>query len=151
LKTTLAVLGLVGFVASAVVHVVTLLGIDASYYVPWIWILHGGIFVGLLPIARKTVQPNVQWPLPRWSKLLLGGLLVYGFVNLLLFLASTGTADVSNGRYVLQSHGHLIRELSEREYHLERAHMFRAFSALWMMFYLFPALDSWYSKKLATV
>ena len=147
LKTTFAILGLIGFLASAIAHVVTFFGIDPSYYVPWIWVLHAGIFVALLPLARKTVQPNVQWPLPRWSKFLLGGLLVYALVSLVLFLRSTGTPDVWNGRYVLHSHGHLIRELSEREYHFERASMLRGFSGLWMMFYLFPTLDFWYSKK----
>jgi hypothetical protein len=147
LKTTLAIIGLVGFIASAAVHVVALVGIDASYYIPWIWVLHGGIFLALLPIAEKSIQPNVQWPLPRWSKILLGGLLVYVIVSLVLFLRSTGTPDIWNGRYVLHSHGHLIRELSDREYHLERASMLRGFSALWMVFYLFPTLDFWYSKK----
>jgi hypothetical protein len=149
LRTTFVIVGLVGFIASAVVHVVTLFGIDAAYYLPWIWVLHGGIFVALWPIARKTVQPSVQWPLPRWSKFLLAGLFVYGFINLILFLRTTGTADIWNGKYVLQSHGHLIRELSERDYHLERARMFRGFSGLWMMFYLFPTIDFWFSKKLA--
>ena len=136
---------------SAVVHLVTLFGIDASYYFPLIWVLHGGIFVALWPIAGKTVQPNVQWPLPRWSKLLLVGLLVYGLISLVLFLRLTGTPDIWNGKYVLHSHGHLIRELSARDYHLERARRFRGFSGLWMMFYLFPTLDYWYSKKPSAV
>jgi hypothetical protein len=149
-KTTFAIVGLVGFIASAVVHVVSLFGIDASYYIPWIWVLHGGIFVALWPIAGKTIQRNRPWPLPRWAKILLGALFIYGFINLILDLRSTGTPDLLNGTYVLQSHGRVIRELSERDYHLERARMFRGFSGLWMIFYLFPTLDFWYSKKSVT-
>ena len=150
MKTTFAIVGLVGFLVSAAVHLFTLLGTDASYYFPWIWVLHGGIFMALWPIAGKTVQPNVQWPLPRWSTLLLAGFLVYGLISFMLFLRSTGTPDIWNGKYVLHSHGQLIRELSEGDYRLERARMFRGFSGLWMMFYLFTTLDFWYSKKFAT-
>ena len=55
-----------------------------------------------------------------------------------------GTPDIWDGRFVLHQHGTFVRELSGEEYHIEQAHVLRGFSGHWMIFYLLPALYSWY-------
>ena len=84
--------------------------------------------------------------MPLRAKTTIALLIAYAVVNFLLFflLSSGGTPDIWDGKYVLHSHGNLIRELSEREYHLQQAYVLRGFSGHWMIFYLSPALYSWY-------
>jgi hypothetical protein len=46
-----------------------------------------------------------------------------------------GSPDIIDGKYVLENHGTLIRELSEVEYFKLRANEIRGFSGHWMVFY----------------
>ena len=147
MRTFFSIFAWVGFLASLLVHSLTFFGVYAGDYVPWVWVLHIGCFVALIPLFKKNLWRDVLASMPRWATSLAVLLMVYAVVNFFLsFVLSEGGAnpDVWDGKYVLQSHGKLVRELSEREYHLQLAYQLRGFSGHWMIFYLLPALFSWY-------
>lgn len=135
-----------GFIASLLVHLLTFAGINAADYVSWVWVLHLGIFVGIIPLIGKDLRSEVLAPMPRWAKVAVIFFTAYAVINFILFivLSTAGAPDIWDGKYVLHRHGSLIRELSEREYHLQQAYVLRGFSGHWMFFYLVPTLHSWY-------
>jgi hypothetical protein len=99
--------------------------------IPFIWVLHIGIFVVWVPMVfglRNQELKNFQrspistgmspFPFlkmvlkstPRWLILLAGVGFFYAIINFLLFLMSRpGVPDVRNGQYVLENHGKLIK------------------------------------------
>ena len=80
--------------------------------------------------------------LPRWQQYAVKGLFAYALINFALFFyrSSGGTPEERDGKYVLQNHGTVIRELSADEYERHSAYVVRGFSGHWMVFYLIPAL-----------
>jgi len=136
---------LTGLFASVLVHLLTFLGISAAEYVPWVWVLHLGIFVAIIPLIGMRDELTAA---PPWARTVVAIAAVYAVVNFLLFLLLVrgGSPGVVDGKYVLSSHGHVIRELSEQEYHRQQACVLRGFSGHWMIFYLSPALYWWYRK-----
>jgi hypothetical protein len=149
MKMFLSIFALVGFLASLLVHSLTFLGISAAEYVPWVWMLHVGIFVAVIPLIGKDVRRDLVNRKPRWVQAVLIFFIAYAVINFILFfwLSQGGTPDIWDGKYVLHSHGKLIRELSEREYHLQQAYVLRGFSGHWMIFYLLPVLNFWCPDK----
>jgi hypothetical protein len=71
---------------------------------------------------------------PRWLRVLTGVLFAFAIVNFMLFLllGRGGQPMERDGKYVLDSHGRTLRELSEPEYHRMQAYMLRGFSSLYM-------------------
>jgi hypothetical protein len=136
---------LFGLGASVLVHSLTFIGISAAEYVPWVWVLHLGIFIAIIPLVGKR---DLLAGVPPWASTAVAIVSVYAIVNFFLFilLVRGGGPEIVNGKYVLASHGSVIRELSEREYHWQQAYVLRGFSGHWMMFYLPPALYWWYRK-----
>jgi hypothetical protein len=146
-RTFFSIFAWVGFFASVLVHFITFVGINAADYVPWVWVLHVGCFIAIIPLFRKNLWRDVIALMPRWAQFMLVVFMAYAVVNFVLsFVLSEGggTPDIWDGRYVLHIHGNLVRELSEKEYHLQLAYVLRGFSGHWMIFYLLPALYSWY-------
>lgn len=74
---------------------------------------------------------------PKFVPVLCLILFIYTGVNFVLFIISSleGSPDMINDKFVLQSHGTIIRELSEVEYLKLRANEVRGFSGHWMVFY----------------
>jgi uncharacterized membrane protein len=146
-RTFFSIFAWTGFLASILVHSVTFRGINAADYVPWVWVLHVGCFIAIIPLVRKDVWRDVVAVVPRWAQAMIVFFMAYAVINFVLsFVLSEGGAnpDIWDGRYVLQSHGKLVRELSEREYHLQLAYVLRGFSGHWMLFYFLPGIYSWY-------
>jgi hypothetical protein len=67
---------------------------------------------------------------------LTGAFAAYALVNFAVFivLSEGGGPHERDGKYVLQEHGTVLRELSEAEYHQQRAYVVRGFSGHWMLF-----------------
>ena len=80
--------------------------------------------------------------MPAWSWPLIYAAGIYAALNFALFNYNSegGSPDIRDGHYVLHDHGKIIRELSEDEYHIQKAYVARGFSGHWMLFYLMPAL-----------
>jgi hypothetical protein len=152
IKRTVGFVALGGFIISLTVHALTYVGIDTATYFPPIWALHLGIFVVFVPFVI-TVQPiqraNSRNPIravfanvPLWAKVILGMIFVYAIINFMLFmgLSEGGSPSIENGRFILQSHGTFIRELTESEYNWQLAYITRGFSGHWLLFYAVPAV-----------
>ena len=150
LNRFLGLLAAAGFFAALVVHCLTFAQVDVQSAYPYVWLLHVGCFVVFFPfvfIARsefgaKPSFSQLRAMLPIWAAALLFGTFAYAIVNFGLFVLHSegGAPSESNGVFVLKNHGNVIRQLSEAEYHLQRAYVIRGFSGHWLVFYLVPAL-----------
>lgn len=152
MKRVLAIIAFVGFFLSLMVHLTTFLGIDPSKRAPFVWGLHVGIFIVFIPmlIYQRSEPKGYNFgafmaSMPNLARYAIVGLFVYAVLNFALFflLSEGGVPHERDGKYVLDNHGAVIRELSEEEYELQKAYIVRGFSGHWMVFYLVPALLLW--------
>src|SRR5438552_4154608 len=143
MNRVLGLIALIGFSMSAVAHAAALAGVDVSARWPAVWLLHVGIFVVFVPFvisSRRNGRPStkdVLTLLPSWASAMVVVLFIYALVNFGLFMLRTegGNPAVDHGRFVLKSHGHLIREITSTEYAAFRANEIRGFSGHWLLFY----------------
>ncbi|MET4728201.1 hypothetical protein ABIE09_002008 [Lysobacter enzymogenes] len=141
------VLALCGFAASLIVHLRTFWGYTLD--------LPGGqhllalaLPVVFAPLVLETYrippeQRNIvglPGKLPRWAVAVVIAVSVYAGLNFLVNVASNGSPVVSDGRYVLQEHGRVIRELTAQQYREAVVRQVRGFSGHMLPFYLAPAI-----------
>jgi len=144
-----------GWGLSLLIHVLALADIDVTESIPFVWLLHVGIFVVWLPVVVELRKDqalqngsflNRMNPVSFYKTLFKGTppLLVitalagffYAMINFLLFMQSqTGVPDLREGQYILHNHGQLIKTLTEAEYHHYKANEVRGFSGHWIAFY----------------
>lgn len=155
----LSLVALLGFLLSLAAHVAALLGIDVSAKVPLVWLLHVGIFVVFIPfvlLSRKVlgVKPTfaeVRKLFPGWVIALGVLIFTYAIINfLLLFILATqgGSPSIRDGKFILQDHGRLVRELTAVEYTSFKANEVRGFSGHWLAFYFIPFAYFMFRQKL---
>lgn len=141
-----SVLAFGGFFLSLVVHGATYVGINLSERLSWVWGLHLLIFPLFIPMVlllrARGIEGRDFWkrffaPMPKWIKYAFYVLGAYTLINFLLFLylVEGGSPDIRNGKYVLHSHGKIIRELTAEEYEMNKAYVVRGFSGHWLYFY----------------
>ena len=149
MKRALGIFAFAGFCLSLFVHLTTFFGIDPAKHVPFVWVLHIGIFICFVPLIfaqgfppKENFWQKLMARLPPWQRYAVKGFFAYAVINFALFfyLTSGGSAQERDGKYVLLNHGTLIRELSADEYERQNAYTIRGFSGHWMVFYLVPAL-----------
>jgi hypothetical protein len=132
-------------IVSLVVHVSTFLGIDPMAKWPGVMFIHLAIFppfIAALYYSSRTGgkepgnQDRVFQSAPLWLQILTGVFFAYAFVNFAAFMILTegGGPHERDGKYVLTSHGTVLRELSKAEYHQHQAYVVRGFSGHWMLF-----------------
>ena len=152
-------LAVTGWILGLTVHILSLASIDVTEKIPFVWMLHIGIFVVWIPavlVLRKSRElKDLQRPgtlskmnpfafftvigknAPKWMAIVAAGGLVYAVINFLLFMFSqqNGMPGIKNGQYVLQNHGQWIRNITAQEYHSYQASLVRGFSGHWIAFY----------------
>lgn len=148
LDLPLGLLALTGLALSLAVHIAALLGIDVAAHVPWVWLLHVGVFAVFLPfvlLSRKSLPARptaaeLRSVFPGWVLAVGLTLFVYVGINFILFLRETegGSTAVKQNQYVLESHGRFIRNLTPAEYTAFNANEIRGFSGHWLIFYFAP-------------
>jgi hypothetical protein len=132
-------------IISLLVHVSTFLGIDPMEKWPGVMFIHLAIFppfIAALFCANRTAGPKhgaqdrVMSCSPLWLKILTGVCFAYALVNFAVFivLIEGGSPRERDGKYFLHSHGTVLRELSEAEFHQMQAFVVRGFSGHWMLF-----------------
>lgn len=132
-------------VVSLLVHASTFLGIDPMTRWPGVMFIHLAIFppfIAAICYANRTGGPaqggqdRVINSAPRWLRVLAGVFFAYALVNFGAFMVLNegGGPTERDGKYFLTSHGKVLRELSEAEYHRKRAYEVRGFSGHWMLF-----------------
>ena len=157
---TLLIIASGGFIFSLIAHMATFLGINPQAVFPPIWLLHIGIFVVWIPtvfLLRKIFKKAGREGFfrmafrnaPHWMQALCIFFFIYAFFNFTITLFSLdqgGVPSIVNGKKVMQSHGQVIKELSDKEYFQYQAYTFRAFSGHWMFFYV-VSMTILYSQK----
>jgi hypothetical protein len=141
----LGLAALIGFCLSLAVHVAALLGADVSEQVPHLWLLHVGVIVVFGPLVLASHRAFGRAPsfavirsaYPAWAVMIAAVLFPYAVLNFILFMVATegGTPHAEGGRFILHSHGKLIREISSSEYVAFKANEVRGFSGHWLVFY----------------
>lgn len=148
-----------------VVHLLSVASIDVTDKVPFVWVLHLGIFVVVVPavislekdkeikdhLKSKTtfIPPPVSLFIeiyrlrkpPVWLIVIAITGFIYGIINFILFLKSShlGSPSIRDGQYILHNHGTLVKILTEQEYHHYKANEVRGFSGHWLFFYSIAA------------
>ena len=158
MKITLFWFAVTGWLLGLLVHILSIFGVDVQTKIPYIWLLHLGIFVVWIPTIltlrknqgirafessdpRKRMNPfgffkALCEQAPVWMVVIAAAGLFYAFVNFLLFMTmQNGTPAFKDGQYYLHNHGKLIRNITEQEYHYIKASMLRGFSGHWIAFY----------------
>ncbi len=153
----------------ALMGVLSALGLGASVYayagsysrltmntLPlWAIGLHVGTIALILPIVavehsalrergffwHKFASGRPKWIVPTMQ--ILG---VFFFVHFLVFLIQSHVAGpgIKNGEYVLESHGRIVRVITESEYLKLKAAELRFFATGWMFFYFTSSVCWWF-------
>ena len=158
MKKLLFYFAITGWALALIVHALSIADFDIRDNVPFVWVLHFGVFVVWLPtvlILNKIEELNenqqsgilnrlnpfgfvktICKQTPTWITVIAIGGFIYNMFNFWLFKASVqGGPDIMDGQYILQNHGKLIAYLTEQEYHHYRANEVRFFSGFWLAFY----------------
>lgn len=146
------------WILSIFIHIASLLKFDITENIPFVWLLHLGIFIVWIPTIfdlRKDEEYQAfqqkgyfekmnlveQYKImfkkvPTWFSFLILGISLYTILNFILFaISQPGSTDIKNGEYILHNHGTLIKTLTEKEYHEFKANEVRGFSGHWILFY----------------
>ena len=128
---------------SLTAHACTFFGIDPLQKSPAVMFIHVAIFppfgaaifyTNKLKAAKSQDMAMKAAPRPlRW---LTGAFGLYAMVNFVLFviLSEGGGPSQRDGKYVIEDHGTVVREISEAEFHRKQAYIVRGFSGHWMLF-----------------
>lgn len=158
MKKILFYFALTGWTLALIIHLISLVGIDLTEKISFIWILHIGIFIVCIPAGfdlkknqeLKDYQHssilNRMNPIgyfkiifkdtPTWIAIIAICGFFYAFINFSSFIASQdGTPDIKDGQFVLLNHGQLIKTLTKQEFHHYKANEVRGFSGHWILFY----------------
>src|SRR6188472_585482 len=89
---------------------------------------------------EEAVEPWLNAQIPRWLRRVVGPFFVYVLASGVFYFAThEGRTHVVDGKFVLTSHGRVIREVSEPEFRdLQRLEV-RGVSGHWMLFTAIPA------------
>jgi len=145
----LVVFAAFGLTMSFLVHLSTFFGSNILNAFPSTGFFDFGLIIVMLPTifaCKKACAGEVRfdfWLLatkkaPTLLKIFCIILAVYVFFNFfitVLVLNEGGVPSVINGQKVLNSHGKIIRELTDDEYALQKAYGKRTSSGHWMLFY----------------
>lgn len=155
-----------------IVHVLSVMGIAVQEYVPFVFVLHGGVFLVFFPAiifsiidrggfdldnkitrrerARENRRAMFQLfkTVPKWLSVSVIIAFIYAMLNFFLFMSSQpGGPEIKEGQYVLQNHGTIIKELTKEEYLFYLSNELRGFSGHWLLFYGAAALMLYPNKK----
>lgn len=168
MKKTLCYIAGLGLILGFIVHIVSLIGIYIGDKFPYIWALHIGVFIVWIPaILELRKNPEIKNPnfktsinpfkffriifkdTPRPVMIISIIFFFYASINFWLFTqaSSGGVPEVIDGKYVINNHGSIIKELTESEYFKMKANDIRGFSGHWMAFYGLAVGILWPKKE----
>lgn len=150
------------FLISSAAHLATFWNINVEEKIPFIYLLHFGLFVFGVPFilyiklfdgkeektppktesniagsVRETISERLGFPI--WVIPICFIIGLYAMFNFLIFfvhsLNNPATPEIRNGTYVLYSEGE-YKEISKNEYDIASTKKLRVFSGAWMVSYL---------------
>ena len=148
-------LAVTGWTLGLIVHLLSLSHYDVTDKLPYVWVLHIGIFAVWIPavFAMKNNEELKKYEesgnrkifgffrimfsqIPVWLRIIAIVSFFYALVNFILaFVFKDGTPALADGQFILENHGRFVRTISEQEYHHYRANQVRGFSGHWLAFY----------------
>ena len=151
-------LAIIGWLIGTTIHILSIAHIDVAGYIPFVWLLHIGIFIIWFSIIfflrnnqselkrLQATQEEVERSrffskgilghCPLWLRLFVMIIAVYMGINFLFLSSTSGLPHFENGEYILQARGgRVIRIITEQEYHYYKAMQLRRFSGHWIFFY----------------
>jgi hypothetical protein len=159
LWSILAAISLCGFIVSVVVNGLSYFSfsiLEGSKTA--IFMLHGGIFVLVLPVIiqqrrrlsqreisiwdRRRTFDSLQEDNPPWVRrglLLLGVFFGLNFIFLIFHLGAGTAEKLADGTYAVMNHGKFVRFSTAQEFHQHQVWIGRMFSAGWMYAYSYFA------------
>jgi hypothetical protein len=153
----LAILSLAGLAASMVVYVGSFKGLTLDRMGSWMFVLHVGIFVLLIPMyaieypgirKRTFLRDGFRRDKPVWAYYmvqLFGAFFIIHFV--LFLLVSHGAAPrIVDGKFCLDNHGQITKWLTEAEFLSLKGCELRIFATGWMFFYSFATTYWWFPR-----
>jgi hypothetical protein len=143
--TTWCVFSAIVLFLSLTAHFATFLGIDPMEQIPGVMLIHvlifppfgAAIFYSSKIKTGRAGQNVAMAAAPKRLRVLTGVFFVYAFINffiLFFFLSLRGMPQHRDGKYFLQDHGKVVREVDEKEFHKRQAYVVRGFSGHWMLF-----------------
>jgi hypothetical protein len=142
-----ALLAALGLLISIAANVSTFFGVEPMHRWTYIWLLHLGVFVVLIPAGSSQNNHGHQrvfrWRdvfggVPAWMRWMTVWLVIYAPVSALAFVivcGGGGPSQAPDGTYAMMSHGRILRTLTADEYHRASGYEFRFMSSWWIMFY----------------
>jgi hypothetical protein len=153
----LAILSLAGLAASMVVYVGSFKGLTLNGMGSWMFVLHVGIFVLLIPMYaieypgirnRTFFRDGFRLDKPVWVCYMVhffGAFFIIHFI--LFFLVSHGAAPkIVDGKFALDNHGQITKWLTEAEFLSLKGYELRIFATGWTSFYSFAATYWWFPR-----
>jgi len=158
IRRILAVLAACGLVAAVFAYLGSYVGTTMDSRDRWEILLTIGIFILVLPMyavdwelmkRRFSFWKAFSQGMPRWVIPTITLLGVFAAIHFFLFLIQSQAASpqIKNGKYVLDSHGKIVKELTEREYLRLKGAELRMFATGWMFLYLVPATYWWFPRE----
>jgi len=140
-NNNLSILAIIGFGISLILHAISFLGIYADILSQLGSLLSLGILPLFLMLALRFQGSNLTLGKLKHSSgiLLIFVVLIMGYAAINFHLTSSlmegGTPIIKDGKYIFQSHGTFIRELSSTEYFWQKAYALRLITGHSMCFY----------------
>lgn len=146
ITTLLLALAAFGFLVTLALHLLTFSPLDVEPLRPLASFAFIGVFVVIVPFillgSRAEKRDAAAWSktmryAPRWLNAALLVLLLYVAFNFFTMLNanSSGSPTVKDGKYVLTSHGAVVRVLSPSEYTQAVAYDMRLWTGHPLVFY----------------
>jgi hypothetical protein len=85
----------------------------------------------------KAIMRSIWQPVPTGLKVLVVLTVIYGFANFfsMMFLLGNEQAAIENGKYIMESKGKFLREISQKEYFLNKQYQASLFTGHIAIFY----------------
>jgi hypothetical protein len=145
-------MAVVGWGAAVVIHSFTLVGVDVAFFVPFLGLLHVGVFAVWLPAVLKMRRAKVlhqkkaiagqptHWDhvykqAPDWLRIVAVASMTYALLNLTSFSTPSKSTGEENGHYYTHNREKERQPISAQAYHHLQANNMRRYSGNWLAFY----------------
>lgn len=152
MRKVLAIVAALGSITGIYTFIASLFGLTMDKLGAKAVLLHLGLFALGIPLVfaerwGKGVNPFLGKP--RWVLRSLQILFFFFIVVFVIFLAlgHAGSSEIINGEYALNSHGEVIRYISERDYLFLKGWELRFFAAGWIVMYYGLTMHWWFPRR----
>ena len=152
MRKVMAVAAAPGLIAGVDILIASFFGLTMNQLGRRVLLLHLGVFALFIPLIfierrHKWVDPfrgKPSWVLRSMKILFL--LFVVVFFSFLA-LSHAAMPDIINGQYVLNSHGKIVGEITERQYLFLKGWELRLFASGWILAYFTAMMDWWFPPQ----